>query len=96
MAKPETKVIEADGQPRTFVLVDGSWKKACEDCFKPLPAYLELNMAEGQGFVSPESDKMRAVFLEGIPAIQALERAVCKECYRKAFKRLFPDASCPV
>jgi len=60
----------------------------CQDCGGVL--------ADGHGLVSPESDEIRNIALQGRPAQEAIERAVCVACYRAAFRRVYPGERCPV
>ncbi len=78
-------------------------RDACEDCWKPIPQYVDFR----RGLVSPESDgdtggnfaKTRKTWLataEGPKqGIEHMQKVVCVPCYREAFQRVYPGAELP-
>lgn len=91
------RAMRADGF--FYDVIDGKNQRVCEDCENPIPRYKDFP----HGLTSPESDgdgswnqgKKRHAFIEGKSAIEPLSKAVCLDCYLKAFARVYPTASLP-
>jgi len=71
----------------------------CEDCWSDIPKYVDFP----RGLVSPESDgdsggnfhKHRKTFIQGLEAVEAQQKVLCLDCFKRAFKRVYPGIKPP-
>src|SRR4051812_24724484 len=84
----QRRKLEADEKKESLP----AFRPPCHRCKNPIPEYLHIPA----GYEAQSIDHWHLVVSGGIHSFKMVRDAVCLDCYREDWKKVYPDVPCQV